>query len=98
MESHLGSTIQRFGNMSVQNPAEDVFPCLAAHLKVSRQGKGEFSDAIVHEGRARFHAHRHASPIDLLELRVYERRDEFMGEHPLQKIEAPVQFDESEVT
>ena len=45
MESHLGSLIQRFGNVSVEDPAKDVLPCLAAHLEVRRQSEGEFDDA-----------------------------------------------------
>ncbi len=70
------------------------FPVSAAYLQVRRQSEGEFDDAIVHEGRARFYAHRHACAIDLLELRVYQGRDEFMGEHPLQDPEFAVQWNE----
>ena len=93
----LGRLIQRFGNVSVEDPAKDVLPCLAAHLQVRRQSEGEFDDSIVHEGRARFYAHGHACAIDLLELRVYECRDEFMSEHPLQDLEFAVQWNECKI-
>src|SRR5882757_514394 len=98
MEPHLGSLIQCFGNVSVKDPAKDVLPRLAAHLQVRRQSEGEFDDAIVHERYARLDAHGHARAIDLLELRVYEGRDEFMSEHPFQDLEFAVQSNECKIS
>ncbi len=97
MEPHLGSLKQCFGNVSVEDLAKDVLPRLAAHLQVRRQSEGEFDDAIVHERHARLHAHGHACAIDLLELSVYEGRDEFMSEHPLQDLEFAVQSNECKI-
>ena len=97
MEPHLGSLIQRFGDVSVEDPAEDVLSRLAAHLQVRRQSEGEFDDAIVHERHARLYAHGHARAIDLHELRVHEGRDEFMSEHPLQDLEFAVQWNECKI-
>src|SRR5882757_827323 len=97
MEPHLGSLIQCFGDVLVKNLAKNILPRLAAHLQVRRQSEGEFDDAIVHERYARLYAHGHARAIDLLELRVYEGRDEFMSEHPLQQLEFAVQSDECKI-
>src|SRR5262245_45961546 len=39
MEPHLGPLIQGFRNVSVEHPAKDVLPRLAAHLQVKRQSE-----------------------------------------------------------
>jgi hypothetical protein len=97
MEPHLGSLMQCFGNVSMQDPAQDVLPRLAAHLQVRRQSEGKFDDSIVHERHARFYTRGHARAIDLRELRVYKGGDEFMNEHSFQDLEFAVQWNECKI-